>query len=446
MGGGGAGAPSSRTDRTVSPQRRTRHLGRTLPEVRAAHGKDGRGDATRPHDGGRHRLADRCSPGAARRTRRLPRRRTPAARPVPGGAAVPTGTGGRRAGRRGREGTGRRRVHTGARHPAAAPQRSPTSCPRDYAGSVEPSDVVVTAGCNQAFSLVADALAGPGDEVITPLPYYFNHDMWLRMRGVRPVYLEPDACLIPRAADAEALVTPRTRAIVLITPGNPSGVTIPPAEIAAFAALARRHDIALILDETYRSFRDTRSRTGETGPPVVRRHGLALDAGQPALVLQGPRHPRLPGRCCRRRAGAEPRGAQADGLRRDLLATGRAGGRARRADPGRGVAEGRGSPRSRSAGPGWARPWPPGRAGSRPSRLGGFFAWVRHPFTDRATSDVVRDLVRNHDTLVIPGTAFLPDDRRMLRVSAGADRRGRCRDARQAADRCRALTRGGQEA
>ena len=41
---------------------------------------------------------------------------------------------------------------------------------RDHAGSVEPSDVVVTAGCNQAFALVADALAGPGDEMITPLP------------------------------------------------------------------------------------------------------------------------------------------------------------------------------------------------------------------------------------------------------------------------------------
>ena len=50
---------------------------------------------------------------------------------------------------------------------------------------------------------------------------------------------------------------------------------------------------------------------------------------------------------------------------------------------------------------------------------GGFFAWVRHPFTDRPTSDVVRDLMVEHDTLVIPGTAFLPDDRRMLRISAG---------------------------
>ena len=233
---------------------------------------------------------------------------------------------------------------------------------RDYAGTVEPPDVVVTAGCNQAFSLVADALAGPGDEVIMPLPYYFNHDMWLRMRGVAPVYLEPDAHLVPRAADAESLVTPRTRAIVLITPGNPSGVTIPPAEIAAFAALARRHDVALILDETYRSFRDTREPA----------HALFADpawrstAGQPALLLEGPRHPRLPGRLRRRRARAEPRGAQADGLRGDLLAADRAGGRARRPDPGRGMAEGAGR-RDRAApdvagrGPGH----PPGRVRGR---------------------------------------------------------------------------------
>ncbi len=51
--------------------------------------------------------------------------------------------------------------------------------------------------------------------------------------------------------------------------------------------------------------------------------------------------------------------------------------------------------------------------------LGGFFAWVRHPFTDRPTADVAHHLMREHDTLVIPGTAFLPDDRRMLRMSAG---------------------------
>jgi aspartate/methionine/tyrosine aminotransferase len=48
---------------------------------------------------------------------------------------------------------------------------------------------------------------------------------------------------------------------------------------------------------------------------------------------------------------------------------------------------------------------------------GGFFGWVRHPFEDRATDDVVRELVIRYDTLVIPGTAFAPDDRGTLRVS-----------------------------
>lgn len=51
--------------------------------------------------------------------------------------------------------------------------------------------------------------------------------------------------------------------------------------------------------------------------------------------------------------------------------------------------------------------------------LGGFFAWVRHPFPDRPTLDVVRTLLLDHDTLTIPGTAFLPDDRQMLRLSVG---------------------------
>jgi aspartate/methionine/tyrosine aminotransferase len=72
-----------------------------------------------------------------------------------------------------------------------------------------------------------------------------------------------------------------------------------------------------------------------------------------------------------------------------------------------------------------AAPDPAGRgSGRRPGgfetvSLGGFFAWVRHPFTDRPTYEVVRDLLLKHDTLVIPGTAFLPDDRRMLRISVG---------------------------
>lgn len=290
---------------------------------------------------------------------------------------------------------------------------------RDYAGTVEPSDVVVTAGCNQAFSLVADALAGPGDEVITPLPYYFNHDMWLRMRGVAPVYLEPDACLIPRAADAQALVTPRTRAIVLITPGNPSGVTVPPAEIAAFATLARRHEIALILDETYRSFRDTALE--DRGKPA---HPLFADTAWRSTLVSLHSYSKdlaIPGY----RVGSV---VAAPELNREVLklmdcvaiCAPRVGQEAALA----GLTRAGAWRRTRVAEIAQRRGWLGDALAARPGgfeavSIGGFFAWVRHPFTDRATSDVVRDLVRNHDTLVIPGTAFLPDDRRMLRVSAG---------------------------
>jgi len=126
-----------------------------------------------------------------------------------------------------------------------------------YRAPVRADQVVVTAGCNQAFCLVASALAEPGDEIIVALPFYFNHDMWLRMNGFVPRYLEPGPDLVPTADAAAALIGPRTRAILLVTPGNPSGVTIDPAGIARFADVAARHDIALILDETYRSFRDT---------------------------------------------------------------------------------------------------------------------------------------------------------------------------------------------
>jgi aspartate/methionine/tyrosine aminotransferase len=220
--------------------------------------------------------------------------------------------------------------------------------------------------------------------------------------------------LVPRAADAESLITPRTRAIVLITPGNPSGVTIPPTEIAAFAALARRRGIALILDETYRSFRDTRQPAHPLfADPAWRSTLVSLHSYSKDLAIPGYRvgcviaAPELNREVlklmdcvaiCSPRIGQE---AALAGLTR--AGTWR---RARAAEIAR--------CRTRLGEALAARP-----GGFETVSIGGFFAWVRHPFTDRPTSDVVRDLLLQHDTLVIPGTAFLPDDRRMLRVSVG---------------------------
>jgi aspartate/methionine/tyrosine aminotransferase len=125
-----------------------------------------------------------------------------------------------------------------------------------YGGRVTADQVLIAAGCNQAYCLATMALAQAPDEILLPLPYYFNHQMWLDMLGVRAVHLpfRADRGGVPDPHDAARLITPRTRAIVLVTPNNPTGAVYPPEAIAAFYALAKEHGLALILDETYRDF------------------------------------------------------------------------------------------------------------------------------------------------------------------------------------------------
>ncbi len=150
-----------------------------------------------------------------------------------------------------------------------------------YGGSIAPDQVAITQGCNQAFCAVMATLAGAGDEVILPTPWYFNHKMWLDMQGVRTVPLATgphlsESGLIPDATQAEALITPRTRAIVLVSPNNPGGVEYPADTLAAFADLARSRGLALIVDETYRDF-DAR-----TGRP----HDLFTSPAWPDTFIQ----------------------------------------------------------------------------------------------------------------------------------------------------------------
>lgn len=127
-----------------------------------------------------------------------------------------------------------------------------------YGGEVRPSQVAITSGCNQAFAAAIATLCTEGDEVIVPVPYYFNHRMWLDMSGVRTVPLMTGDGMIPDAAAAATLITDRTRAIALVSPNNPCGVEYPAETLRAFCDLARSKGIALIVDETYRDF-DSRS-------------------------------------------------------------------------------------------------------------------------------------------------------------------------------------------
>ncbi|WP_431873304.1 aminotransferase [Amycolatopsis sacchari] len=283
---------------------------------------------------------------------------------------------------------------------------------RDYGAPVGAGNVVITSGCNQAFAMTISALAGPGDEVVLALPFYFNHDMWLRLNEMVPVYLEPGPDLVPRAEAAEALLSARTRAIVLVTPGNPSGATIDGAELAAFAALARRHGIALIVDETYRSFReDDGPAHGLFAEPgwedtVVSLHSFSKDLAIPGYrvgaVVGSPELNREVLKLLDCAAICAPRAGQ------EAVLAGLSSAGAWRRERVREIAERR---RAFTA----VMADAPG--GFTLLSAGAFFGWVRHPFRDRPTGDVVRQLIAEYDTLVIPGTAFSPGDPGTMRVS-----------------------------
>ncbi|MEM9576150.1 MAG: aminotransferase [Pseudomonadota bacterium] len=130
-----------------------------------------------------------------------------------------------------------------------------------YGGDISAAQVAITSGCNQAFAAAIATLCAEGDEVILPTPWYFNHKMWLDMSGVTAVPLKTNDDLLPDVDTAERLISDRTRAIVLVTPNNPAGVEYPGDLIDVFLALARRHRLALIVDETYRDFHSL------SGPP-----------------------------------------------------------------------------------------------------------------------------------------------------------------------------------
>ncbi|TRM69968.1 pyridoxal phosphate-dependent transferase [Schizophyllum amplum] len=121
---------------------------------------------------------------------------------------------------------------------------------------VTSSDIALTTGCNLAFVASIMALTDAGDEVILPVPWYFNHQMTLSMLGLETVCLRtyPEDGFQPSIERCEKLITPKTRAIALVTPNNPTGSIYSAELLAQFVKLATDKGVALIIDETYRDF------------------------------------------------------------------------------------------------------------------------------------------------------------------------------------------------
>ncbi len=131
---------------------------------------------------------------------------------------------------------------------------------RQYQGIVSNQNVAITSGCNQAFCASISSFTSENDEVIIPTPWYFNHHMWLQMAGVKSIPLDTDANMNPIIEKAEALITDRTRAIVLVSPNNPSGAIYSNQLLQKFFDLCKSNQIRLIIDETYKDFHPNASQ------------------------------------------------------------------------------------------------------------------------------------------------------------------------------------------
>lgn len=287
-----------------------------------------------------------------------------------------------------------------------------------YGGEIAPGQVAITQGCNQAFSAAIATLAGAGDEVIVPTPWYFNHKMWLDMSGVKAVPLktggEDGADLIPDPKAAAALITDRTRAIVLVSPNNPGGAEYPASVLRGFMELARARGIALIVDETYRDF-DSR----EAAP-----HDLFADPDWADTLIHlysFSKAYRLTGHRVGAIVAGVDRLAQVEkfldtvaicpnqlgqigalwGMRnlQDWVAGERREILARRAAMSSGLA---------------------GLEGWNTLGCGAYFAYVAHP-SPLPSPEFARRLVREAGILVLPGTMFMPaddpDGARQLRIA-----------------------------
>lgn len=126
-----------------------------------------------------------------------------------------------------------------------------------YDIQITPEQIIVTTGGSEALQMAFTVCLNPGDEIIIPEPYYTNYNTFAKLCDAKIVTIPSDiksGFALPPIEDFEKAITPRTRAIMICNPNNPTGYLYSKEELLKVAQLVKKHDLFLFADEVYREF------------------------------------------------------------------------------------------------------------------------------------------------------------------------------------------------
>ena len=123
----------------------------------------------------------------------------------------------------------------------------------DYGLAYKPDHILVSCGAKHSLYNIFQSIVGPGDEVIVPAPYWVSYPEMVALSGGTPVIVpsSEEKNFEPEVALLESLITPRTKAIIINSPSNPTGIMYSRQALEDLAAIARKHDLIVISDEIY---------------------------------------------------------------------------------------------------------------------------------------------------------------------------------------------------
>lgn len=158
---------------------------------------------------------------------------------------------------------------------------------------VSANDIIVTTGGSEALLFAMGSIADTGDEIIIPEPFYANYNGFATASGVNivPVISKiEDNFALPPISEFEKLITPKTKAILICNPGNPTGYLYSKEEIQKLATIVKKHDLFLVADEVYREFTyDGYKHYSILEEPGLEENGIIIDSVSKRYSMCGAR-------------------------------------------------------------------------------------------------------------------------------------------------------------